>query len=168
MFLLFLSCGGENKGTAVKRAQFFPNAPLEEGQAPAEAANSDSMSAGTTIEVTTIEVFDSGTTPAGAVIPVRIEDSVRGANGKVAIPGGSYGLISVLNGGKEGNDPFARLALYQITVESRSYLLLHGAKQLAVEDFKAEGAKGQGLRSIHFEAGSRLKFRLSETVELKR
>ena len=157
-------------GSDEKRAQIMPNAPDEPAQ-PARniaAASSGTLPAGTNIEVEVSDIIDSDTSPAGSFTHCTIVNDVKGPDGKIVLPGGSSGVVVVLDSGKQQGVSLLTVALYQLSIAQRSYLLLHGKQQLAVLERRENAAAGEGHRSVHIEKRARLTFTLSEATEFKK
>jgi hypothetical protein len=164
----FANCGKTKKEADTRRAQLFPNPVDEPATPPAPPAGAYAVAAGTPVEVEIADILDSDESPIGFFVHANIVENVMGPNGKVAIPAGSSCVILVRDSGKKGGSSFLNIALYQITVEGRSYLMVHGVKHLATLDFKEDSSGGVGHRNVHFESRSRLRFTLSEAVTLAR
>ena len=165
----FFGCGQNSGSVDSKRAQLFPNPPGED-TTPAKPLNADSdlIAAGTSIEVETLETVDSETTPSGGFIPVLVIADVKGRDGKVAIPQNTSGVLIVRTASrKEGNSDLD-VALYQLTMGDKSYLISNGGVNLATLQFREEAYKGAAHRSVHLGKRTPLKFAVSQGFQFKR
>jgi len=170
--LTLLVCGCKNSGaagTAGTRAKLFPNPPEEDARRPPDPLSpaDRELAAGTPISLEISDVIDSDTSMTGLFVHGRVVADVMGTDGKVAVPARSSGVIAVLSTRKDGDSSSLSLALYQLTLGDRSYLLNRGTKQLARLEFTEQAANGPGHRSVHLESHSVLKFTVSESIVFK-
>jgi len=147
-------------------ASVQPIAPVV--RPPLAVADSAAIPAGAKIVVENDEVIDSGVTTAGAMVSGTIAFDVKGNDGRLAIPQGSAAVIWVLSGGRVAATSHVSLALYQVTINDKSYILRAGSKHLAVLDLSEDAAQGAGHRNVHLMRRSLLNFNLTDAIELRR
>ena len=93
---------------------------------------------------------------------------VKGRDGKVAIPQNTSGVLIVRTASrKEGNSDLD-VALYQLTIGDKSYLISNGGVNLATLRFQEEASKGAAHRSVHLGKRTPLKFVVSQSFQFKR
>lgn len=136
-------------------------------QKPAPAS-SDLIAAGTAIDVETLETIDSDTTPSGGFIPVMVIGDVKGRDGKVAIPRSTSGVVIIRTSVRSEGSSVLDIALYQLTIGDKSYLLSNGGTPLATLQFKEDASKGAGHRSVHLGKRTLLNFSVSQAIQFKR
>jgi hypothetical protein len=120
---------------------------------------------GAAILVETSDVIDSGNARVGTLSHVTVVGDVKGPEGKVAVPALSSGTVIILEAGKKERSSYLKLALYQLSVANRSFLLSRGSKHLAEMESVEDSVRGEGHRSVHIARGTLLEFTLSEPYQ---
>ncbi len=161
-------CGKSGSATDVMRAPVFPNPTDEEMLLKPGPASSDLILAGTTINVETLETIDSDTTPSGGFIPVVVIGDVKGRDAKVAIPSSTSGVVMIRTSTRSEGSSVLDIALYQLTIGDKSWLLNNGGVALATLQLKEEASQGAGHRSVHLGKRTLLHFSVSQAVQFKR
>ena len=163
--LLLLGCGHDSS-TGVTPAPAATPAAADPAPRPAEGPLSTTLAAGTVITVNFTYLFDSSSTEPGQYMYSVIDEDVKGADGRVALPAGATVTMVVRESGRKGAISHVKIGLYAAYIGGRSYPFSDGDSDAASLSFTEDAGQGSAHSSVHIERGTRLPFKLSTAVQL--
>lgn len=159
---------GQQPGTAAARVR--PLGKLSDvapDQIDIKPSESGVVPSGTVVPLITYDVLDSHEAISGSFGYAAVDEDVKGADGKTAIPKGSPAVITIAFAGRDGGMSLLSLSLYQFSVDGKSFTPGGGLREFARLELKVDSTVPPHLSSVHLSRQSRLDFKLNQTVRLK-